>query len=156
MATPRSNLTALITVGGVLLLSGIVTTWLLRDFSSHHHAGEQTPSEAAFHDWLHSHLQLTADQEAALHPAEERYETQRRDLRSRIDTFGSDLAERLAHDAELTPPTIALLDQLAAAQTDLQRITLTHYFEMKQHLRPAQVEKLHQWTHDSLLHHHGH
>ena len=64
---------------------------------------------------------------------------------------GRDLADAVRRGKSGAPEIDVALTRLNAAQAALQRATLAHFFAMKDHLEPAQAEKLLQWTHDSIL-----
>ncbi len=113
------------------------------------------PADAAppdFHHWMHEQLELTAAQHDALAPAEQRFEESRRKLEARIANAGRALATAIRHEKPGSPEIDAALQQLHAAQAELQRATLHHFFEMKEQLDPEQSEKLLEWTHDRLIH----
>jgi Spy/CpxP family protein refolding chaperone len=108
-------------------------------------------SEADFHQWMHDRLEITPDQHAALEPFEHAFETERERLRAEIAKAGRDLAEGVRKGDPASPEIEDALTRLNAAQAELQRATLDHFFAMKRHLDPAQAEKLLEWTHDSIV-----
>lgn len=110
------------------------------------------PEPPDFHQWMHENLGLTPAQHDALEPAERRFEEARREIQSRIDGAGRDLAEAVRSGNGDSPEIRDALRRLHAAQGELQQATLDHFFEMKEPLDPAQAEKLLQWTHDRILH----
>lgn len=124
---------------------------------SHHHQhdlrqGGREDSEKAFHDWMHQHLRLTDEQAGLLEPYEEKFEAERLRLRREIQVAGKELAQVVSEGSAMTAESEGLLQRLSAAQGELQRATLRHFFEMKVHLDSAQQAKLSKWTQDSLLH----
>jgi Spy/CpxP family protein refolding chaperone len=113
---------------------------------------EATPAaEDDFHHWMHEQLKLTTAQHDALDPIEKAFEKERARLRAEIARAGRDLADAVRQGKSGSPEIEAALTRLNAAQAGLQRATLDHFFAMKDHLEPAQAEKLLQWTHDSIL-----
>lgn len=104
-----------------------------------------------FHHWMHEQLKLTPAQHDALDPFEKAFEKERARLRAEIAGAGRDLADAVRRGKSGSPEIDAALTRLNAAQAALQRATLDHFFAMKDHLEPAQAEKLLQWTHDSIL-----
>jgi Spy/CpxP family protein refolding chaperone len=72
-------------------------------------------------------------------------------LRKEIAEAGRALAAAVRKGQAGSPEIDAALTRLNAAQAELQRATLDHFFAMKDHLEPDQAEKLLEWTHDSLL-----
>jgi len=116
--------------------------------------GKATPHPVAeddFHHWMHEQLKLTTAQHDALDPIEKAFEKERARLRTEIAAAGRDLADAVRRGKSGSPEIEAALTRLNAAQAGLQRATLGHFFAMKDHLEPAQAEKLLQWTHDSIL-----
>jgi len=144
---------------GWVLLAGLtsvlVTRWMLTQSQHHqhgHHPGTYGGSEQAFHEWMHEHLRLTNEQAQLLEPFELKFENERRRLRREIQSIGRELAQAVSVGSSMTPESEALLLRLNEAQSQLQRATLQHFFEMKEHLGADQQAKLSKWTHDSLLH----
>lgn len=122
----------------------------------HHHDSVVGAEGGTFHDWLHEKLAITPEQEKRLAPLEAAYAQARLRLLARIDASG-----RLLADALSTSPTDgaaidAALSEIHAAQSELQRLTIGHFLEMKEHLSPDQAEKLLQWTRESITHEHRH
>ncbi len=145
-------------LAGTLALSALTSWWVLRgrDHAHSHEHGGAVDSEAAFHAWMHLHLGLTAEQEAAMAPQEEAYEAERRRLREEIREAGLALALQVRESDTLSGETRAALERLGNAQSRLQEATIEHFFQMKTHLNERQKELLRRWTHDSLLHQHDH
>lgn len=118
---------------------------------SHDHSTESTGG--TFHEWLHSQLDITREQEIRLAPIETVYADQRKEILTRIQKAGENLATALE-----TEPTgsAAIHDALAKihdAQGELQRVTIEHFLKMKEHLSPEQSQLLLQWTRESITHH---
>ncbi|MCB1063981.1 MAG: periplasmic heavy metal sensor [Verrucomicrobiae bacterium] len=108
-------------------------------------------SEAHFHEWLHQNLEISPEQEELLMPFEMKFETDRQECRAKIEAAGTALAAAIRSSTNAKSPEVeAALQQLIAEQGELQRLTLEHFFAMKQHLSPEQGEKLLHWTHDSI------
>jgi len=108
----------------------------------------------AFHDWLHEKLEISPEQEEQLAPFEERYAHRRRELLDRITAGGLALSGALAASPLKREAVDAALAEIHAAQGELQKATITHFLEMKDHLSPGQAEKLVQWTRESITHEH--
>lgn len=121
-------------------------------------AGDGVPrhshDEGDFHAWMHDHLAITPEQEAILAPHEARFEAERGVLRERIEASGRELAEAIRSHPGAGPELDDALSRLNAAQGELQRATLGHFYTMKQHLSAEQAERMRLWTHDRLLHRH--
>ncbi|WP_367872669.1 periplasmic heavy metal sensor [Luteolibacter sp. Populi] len=116
-------------------------------------AGKKGASEEDFHRWMHEQLAITPAQHKALDPIELAFEKERANLRAEITAAGRELADAVRKGKAGSPEIESALARLNAAQAKLQRTTLEHFFAMKEHLDPAQAEKLLQWTHDSILAH---
>ncbi|HEY1121018.1 MAG TPA: periplasmic heavy metal sensor, partial [Haloferula sp.] len=108
-------------------------------------------AEKDFHHWMHEQLALTDAQHNALAPIEQSYEQEKERLKNEIATAGRELAAAVRTGKSGSPEIEAALARLNDAQARLQHATLAHFFAMKEHLDPAQSEKLLQWTHDSIL-----
>ena len=125
-----------------------VSLWVVREATS------EGGADLSFHDWLHSNLQITPEQERRLHPHERDFQRQLGEQQARIRATGQTLAQAIRnHDAD-SQEVARAQEQLLQAQGELQRITLEHFFAMKEHLNPEQGELLLQWTHDSIIHGH--
>ena len=148
--TTRARWFLLSMLCSALLAGG--TAWFVTDWVLHRHGQghAQQHHEPDFHAWMHEHLDITAEQHEKLEPIEADFEQQRVRLWAEIRAAGHALAAAIGgadvQDARLK----AALDRLNLAQAELQRKTLDHFFAMKRYLRPAQAERLLEWTHDSL------
>nr|WP_265594810.1 periplasmic heavy metal sensor [Haloferula sp. BvORR071] len=127
------------------------TAFLVSNGTQRRHG--QAASEEDFHRWMHEQLAITPAQHDALEPLEEAFERDRERLRQEIAVAGRELANAVREGKSSSSGVDAALARLNAAQAKLQRATLDHFFAMKDHLDPAQAEKLLQWTHDSILSH---
>lgn len=139
---------------GTVALAGVTSLLVTRSVPD----GWRTPaaasgSEEDLHRWMHKHLAITPAQHKTLDPIEDAFEKERIRLREEIVKAGHDLANAVRGGKSDSPEIAAALARLNAAQAQLQRATLDHFFAMKDHLDPEQAEKLLQWTHDSILSH---
>lgn len=120
----------------------------------HHHESPADSSGDPFHDWLHQKLGITPEQEERLAPFEEAFGKSRAELLARSEAAGRRLSDALV----ATPTDRAALDaalaEIHAAQGELQRITISHFLEMKDQLSPDQADRLLHWTRDSIVHEH--
>lgn len=130
-------------------LAATTSVFVSRSMASRPSAG--AGSEDDFHRWMHAQLAITPAQHDALEPLEAEFEKEREQLRGEIASAGRQLADAVRNGKAGSPEIDAALQRLNAAQGKLQRATLDHFFAMKDHLDPAQAEKLLQWTHDSIL-----
>jgi Spy/CpxP family protein refolding chaperone len=134
-----------------VLLAGLTAFLVTRSTGKHEASAAVPGSEADFHQWMHDHLEITPDQHEALEPFEHAFETERERLRGVIAKAGRDLANGVRQGKPGSPEIEDALTRLNTAQAELQRATLHHFFAMKDHLDPAQAEKLLDWTHDSIV-----
>ncbi|MEZ5326929.1 MAG: periplasmic heavy metal sensor [Verrucomicrobiales bacterium] len=118
----------------------------------HRHSGD---SEAELHAWMHENLNLTREQDGILHPLEQAYEQRRLKLHEEIKRAGNQLGGALRKGDLQSQEAQDALTHLDRLQADLRRATLEHFFVMKDHLDPAQSEKLLEWVAESISPH-GH
>lgn len=149
--TPRSNIVLwLIATVAVAAL----TAWSVNQRVPRAEAGSNTAAHKgmppSLHDWMHQQLDISPAQHTTLDTLESSYEAGRVHLRQVIRQLGSELAAGI-RDSASDAVIMAAQEKLHAAQGELQQATLRHFIEMKQHLTPAQAEKLAAWTHDSIL-----
>jgi nickel and cobalt resistance protein CnrR len=122
---------------------------------SHEHARSSAgltaaDSEERFHDWVHEHLSITPEQDAALHSTEQAFADRRRSLRTALHTANESLRAAILRDHSDSAAVQQAVQHLAAAQAALQQATLEHLFEMADKLDAARREQLLHWLHDSL------
>lgn len=131
------------------LASYLTTQWHYRN--DHHSVRVEEGQD--FHDWLHTQLELTAEQDAALHPAEEAFAEQSAEVRERL----AEASHRLAHAVKSGDPNHpeieSSLQDISSQQAKLKKLMLDHFFAMKSHLDPEQAEQVREWVHDSLTAH---
>ena len=134
------------------VIAAAVIAWLTVHFASPHSGHGGAHSETSFHDWLHDNLEITAEQEEILHPHEVAFEEERDRQRDAIEVAGATLADAIRNSTSAEAPEVeAARQELVSAQGGLQRLTLDHFYAMKQHLSPEQGEKLLQWTQESIV-----
>ncbi|MEK7951490.1 periplasmic heavy metal sensor [Luteolibacter soli] len=132
-----------------VVLAGL-TAWLVT-LSAQRDAAIRARAAKDFHHWMHEQLALTDAQHEALNPIEQAYQQEKEQLQKEITAAGGELAAAVRAGKSGSPEIEAALTRLNSAQARLQHATLAHFFAMKEHLDPAQSEKLLQWTHDSIL-----
>lgn len=151
--SPRSNI--FLWLLATMLTAGL-TAWAVTQRNPP--AAKNFPPEASnpavaglsLHDWMHRHLHLTPAQHGLLDPLESAFGQERVALRQQIRQLSADLARVIREDSP-ADEVFSVQEQLHETQGRLQQATLRHFLEMKNHLTPAQAEKLRDWTHDSLL-----
>lgn len=102
------------------------------------------------HQWVHDQLNLTPEQDKALHPAEEAYAQEVKRVLEEIRLANGDLGSAILKGKEETPEVQAALGKVNDAQRRLQALTLQHVFGMREVLAPAQYEKLLNLTAEAL------
>ena len=113
-----------------------------RFLSRHQASGGGHADAGGAHQWVHRELHLTPEQDAALHPIEEKYATRRGELTTAIRQANAELARAIREDRADSPKVAAAVDKIHQAQGELQKVTLEHVFEMRQALTPEQYDKL--------------
>lgn len=141
-----------------VVLAGL-TAYVVARQTAHHHEGHahdhpRDSSGDAFHEWLHSQLGITAEQEEQLAPIEQSYAEKRGAILDRIEAAGHELAVVLEKTPVNRPSVDAALEKIHEAQGELQQVTIGHFLEMKEALSPEQAAKLLRWTRESITHEH--
>lgn len=115
------------------LASGAATwasaTWGMRE--------RQPPS---LHSVVHEKLDLSDEQDRRLDAIEARFAARRPALEADVRAANRELAAAIAASEGDTPRVQAAVDHFHAAMGDLQKATITHVFEMRAVLTPAQAE----------------
>jgi len=120
---------------------------LTAQWTGRRHAGH---AHADAHNWIHTQVALTAEQEKQLIPIEERYEEQRKRFTDTIRSANAELGQALLAERQESPRVQAALAKIQEAQGQLQAATLRHVFEMKPVLKPEQYDKLLNLTANAL------
>ena len=118
------------------------TAWYLN------RTGHAEKSDA--HAWIHTQLGITAAQDKALEPIEQRYAEQRKHYGEMLRIANAELGKAILEERSDSERVKAAVAQIHHAQGELQNATLQHIFEMKSVLTPQQYEKLLQSTADAL------
>ncbi|MBX9801667.1 MAG: periplasmic heavy metal sensor [Caulobacteraceae bacterium] len=125
------------------LASGAATwasaSWVMRE--------RQPPS---LHSVVHEQLDLSAEQDRRLDAIEARFATRRPALEAEVRAANRELAAAIAASEGDSPQVQAAVDHFHAAMGDLQKATITHVFEMRSVLTPAQAEVFDEAVVDSL------
>lgn len=128
-------------------LAAVGACWL----TGHFMAGRApAQSHAEAHQWIHSQLKLTPEQEAQLAPIEQRYDEQKRHFSELIRLANMELAQALLQDRADSPGVGEIVAKIHAAQGELQKATLRHVFEMKPVLTSEQYDRLLNLTANAL------
>jgi nickel and cobalt resistance protein CnrR len=140
----RSNWrSVVVTAVLAVLASGAATwasaTWVMRE--------RQPPS---LHSIVHEKLDLSAEQDRRLDVIEARFAARRPALEAEVRAANRELAAAIAASEGDTPEVQAAVDHFHAAMGDLQKATITHVFEMRSVLTPAQAEVFDEAVADAL------
>ncbi|MDO9077152.1 MAG: periplasmic heavy metal sensor [Brevundimonas sp.] len=114
-------------------------TWVMRE--------RQPPS---LHSVVHEQLDLSAEQDRRLDAIEARFATRRPALEAEVRAANRELAAAIAASEGDSPQVQAAVDHFHVAMGDLQKATITHVFEMRSVLTPAQAEVFDEAVVDSL------
>ena len=130
------------------MISACVAGW----FTVRHFTGRLQPSYAEAHQWFHSQIGITAEQEQRLAPIEQRYAEERKHSAAMMRIANSELAQAMVEDRQDSPRVAAAVMKIHEAMANLQHATLQHIFEMKSVLTPEQYDKLLKLSADALKH----
>lgn len=114
-------------------------TWVMQE--------RQPPS---LHSVVHEQLDLSADQDRRLDAIEARFAARRPVLEAEVRAANRELAAAISASDGDTPQVQAAVDHFHAAMGDLQKATITHVFEMRSVLTPAQAEVFDEAVVDAL------
>lgn len=151
----RTRLALLWLISSAALAS--LTAWAVLHWHVEHehdrhgaHSPAAEDSAEQFHAWVHQHLRLSEQEDAALHAAETAFAARRGPLREAVLAAHGRLRAALLQERAPSPALQEAVDRLAAARAALQKATLAHLFEMAGMLDPPRRDQIIQWTHDSL------
>jgi Spy/CpxP family protein refolding chaperone len=103
-----------------------------------------------FDVWLHRQLGITAEQEKRMATFEEAYHSHQREVIRDMQRLNGELAVAIAEDKGESERVRRISAEIHRAHGELQDASLRHVFEMKEHLTPAQYEKLISLTANAL------
>ena len=108
------------------------------------------PSHQDAHDWIHAQLGLTPQQDASLGALEKSYHEKSREFERGLAQGNKDLAEAIRSDGRDSERVHAAIGKIHSNMGELQMLTISHVFEMKEVLTPEQHRKLLNFTADAL------
>ncbi len=108
------------------------------------------PAYQNAHDWIHTQLGLTAEQERQLEPIEKRYRAARHDLEQQLVLANRELAEAILADGRDSERVHAAIGKIHVHMGALQTLTIGHVFEMQPVLSAEQYQKLLNLTANAL------
>jgi Spy/CpxP family protein refolding chaperone len=142
----KQNLRAILTiVTGAFLVAAVssaLSFWVCSRM-------QRTP-EPDGHDWIHSQLGLTAEEEKALEPIEQHYHERSRVLDDQMRAANSELAKAILEDGQDSPRVREAITKIHTTMGELQNVAIDHVFEMRGTLTPEQYQKLLHLTADAL------
>jgi Spy/CpxP family protein refolding chaperone len=127
-------------LGGLLLTVAVVAA--LACLLTMRWAPGRVPAPEDAHQRIHRQLGLSAAQEQALEPLEQRFERRKAELSRAIRDANAQLARAIAEDKGDSPRVRAAVASIHDLMGQLQNAALEHVFEMKAALTPAQYERL--------------
>lgn len=102
------------------------------------------------HAWVHDQLGLTDEQEEQIEQTEAQFQARRRELLQQIKNANAELARAMLESRDRSPKVAEAVEKIHHAQSELQKATIDHVFEMKPALRPDQYDKLLKLTAEAL------
>ncbi len=121
-----------------VLIVASVACWL----SVRHFARHSGANHGEAHQWFHTQLGITLEQEKGLAPIEQRYAEERKHSTEMLRIANGELAQAILEDRQDSPRVSAAVMKIHEAMAGLQHATLQHIFEMKSVLTPEQYDKL--------------
>jgi len=141
----RKTSTALILLGIVVLVAAGAACLSIMLYSDWH-----KPVQQNAHDWIHTQLALSAEQDVALEPIEKRYRSERNNLEQQLTLANRELAEAILADGRDSERVHAAIEKIHLHMGALQKLTIGHVFEMRDVLTPEQYKKLLNLTANAL------
>ncbi|MGV9005719.1 MAG: Spy/CpxP family protein refolding chaperone [Brevundimonas sp.] len=121
--------TALLATLASVAATWVSATWIMRE--------REPPS---LHSIIHHELDLDADQKQRLDAIEDRFAGRRQALQAEVRAANQELAAAIAASDGDTPQVQAAVDHFHSAMGELQKATISHVFEMRSVMTPAQAE----------------
>jgi Spy/CpxP family protein refolding chaperone len=121
--------TALLATLASVAATWVSATWIMRE--------REPPS---LHSIIHHELDLDADQRQRLDAIEDRFAGRRQALQAEVRAANQELAAAIAASDGDTPQVQAAVDHFHSAMGELQKATISHVFEMRSVMTPAQAE----------------
>lgn len=97
------------------------------------------PEPAGLHALVHEGLNLSADQERALHAIEDDFAPKRADLQARLAEANRALADAIEAHPRYSPEVGAAVERLHAVMGELQEATILHVYDMRAILTDEQA-----------------
>jgi len=102
------------------------------------------------HVWIHTQLGLTLEQKKALEAIEKIYQAKRQALEQQMVLANRELAEAILADGKDSERVHAAIGRIHERMGELQKVTISHVFEMREVLSPGQYRKLLDHTANAL------
>ena len=102
------------------------------------------------HEWLHSELNITAEQHEALAPLETKFAQRNRVLREQMRAANHELAVAIGRGQANSPEIAAAIGKIHQHMGELQNASIEHLFAMRATLTPAQSATLLRLAQQSL------
>ncbi len=130
----------------VICVVACAAAWVGSVFFDH----RSSSSNGTTHDWIHSQLELTGEQEAALAPVERGYREQRDTLERALHDANVALADAILADGKDSVRVHEAIEEIHSRMGDLQKVTIGHVFSMRGILTPDQYDRLLHLTAEAL------
>ena len=111
---------------------------------------QMRPSHQDAHDWVHTQLGLTPRQKADLEALEKPYHETRLGFEQELVQANKELAEAIRSDGRDSERVRAAIGKIHSSMGELQMLTISHVFAMKEVLSLEQYQKLLHFTADAL------
>ena len=134
----------------LLLFAALLTAVAVGTFYFCHVLRSSVAGPADSHYWIHSQLNITAEQHKRLGPLEEKFSRRRDELANSIRQAERELASAILADKSDSERVKAAVQKIHLAQGDLQETVLEHVFEMRPILTPEQYTRLIELTAQAL------
>ncbi len=102
------------------------------------------------HNYLHSKLGITREQDTKLQEIEANYQKRKLYLEETIRLANMELADAIKKNPSFSPEVQQAVDKIHQAMGELQKASLEHLFQMQPILSPQQNEKLKNLMTDAL------
>jgi len=136
---------ALLLLGVVFLVAAVAACLSIAIYSRW-----QKPTYQNAHDWIHTQLALTPEQDKLLEPIEKRYRSARHDLEQQLVLANREFAEAILADGRDSDRVHTAIEKIHAHMGALQKVTIGHVFEMQPVLSAEQYQKLLNLTANAL------
>jgi Spy/CpxP family protein refolding chaperone len=134
----------------IAFLVAVLAVAALASFATLRWTGAQANPSQDAHEWLHTALQITPAQHAALEPIEAQYAAQNRMHRTQLQEANRELAAAIQQGRPDSPAITAAIKKIHVHMEEMQQASIDHLFNMRAVLTPEQGAKLLQLAEQGL------